>query len=283
VVDIPFPISTNPGKKPQEGTGRLINIFAEPRGDNSPVWRRAPGAVVFARTPSSGSASLEIVANARGQMMFSSFEFVGSNSTGLDNTGSTAVSLNYPTGTAANDLVVLVRGCDLLAGPWVTPTGFTLLTQSTATVPDWFIGYKLSTGEQTVTVTAGGTGGHPTASLLFSIRGADQVTPIDSQAAAATTASTGGADPPATTTLTTAALVVAIGIVTDTNNVTITAPASYGMPMAAGTTAASSLDGCVVMAALYLSTAATANNPSTFTNTGTTVSSAGYSFAIKRA
>lgn len=66
MVDVPWPIDTNPGLKPQEGTGRLINVFAEKKGDERPVWRRAPGAVVFAREPSAGSAVLEITANAVG-------------------------------------------------------------------------------------------------------------------------------------------------------------------------------------------------------------------------
>ena len=64
--DVPWPITNNPGLKPQEGTGRLINCFAEPRGDGKWVWRRAPGARVFAREPSAGSATLVFNANAVG-------------------------------------------------------------------------------------------------------------------------------------------------------------------------------------------------------------------------
>lgn len=57
MVQIPWPLSTSPGQKPQEGSGRLINMFAEPRGENlGAVWRRAPGASVFARNASAGSA-----------------------------------------------------------------------------------------------------------------------------------------------------------------------------------------------------------------------------------
>jgi len=54
---IPWPLTSNPGQRAQEGTGRLINVFVEPRGDKTPVWRRAPGAGVFARTPSVGAAT----------------------------------------------------------------------------------------------------------------------------------------------------------------------------------------------------------------------------------
>lgn len=54
---VAWPISSQPGQKPQEGSGRLINVFAEPRGNGlGPVWRRVPGVAVFARTPSVGSA-----------------------------------------------------------------------------------------------------------------------------------------------------------------------------------------------------------------------------------
>jgi hypothetical protein len=42
MVDIPFPKSTSPGQRPQEGMGRLINAYAEARGDTV-VWHRVPG------------------------------------------------------------------------------------------------------------------------------------------------------------------------------------------------------------------------------------------------
>jgi hypothetical protein len=62
MVAVPWPISSDPGLKPQEGTGRLINVYAEPRGDGEPLWRRAPGARVFARDPSVGSAVIQFSA-----------------------------------------------------------------------------------------------------------------------------------------------------------------------------------------------------------------------------
>jgi hypothetical protein len=62
-VPVPWPVSNDPGLRPQEGTGRLINVYAEPKGDGSPLWRRAPGAKVFARDPSAGSAGIEITAS----------------------------------------------------------------------------------------------------------------------------------------------------------------------------------------------------------------------------
>jgi hypothetical protein len=57
MTDVAWPLTHHPGEKPQEGTGRLINVFAEPRGnEQGAVWRRVPGAAVFARTPSVGLA-----------------------------------------------------------------------------------------------------------------------------------------------------------------------------------------------------------------------------------
>jgi hypothetical protein len=48
MVAIPFPITTAPGQVSQEGAGRLINCYAEPRPNNQgPVWHRAPGLKVF--------------------------------------------------------------------------------------------------------------------------------------------------------------------------------------------------------------------------------------------
>ena len=53
MVQVPFPITSAPGSDPQEGGGRLINVFAERRGDDqSIIWRRAPGVVSFLVTPS---------------------------------------------------------------------------------------------------------------------------------------------------------------------------------------------------------------------------------------
>ena len=48
MVAIAFPINTAPGLRPQDGAGRLINVYTEPRANGQGVvWRRAPGATVF--------------------------------------------------------------------------------------------------------------------------------------------------------------------------------------------------------------------------------------------
>lgn len=48
MVAIPWPLVTAPGLRPQDGAGRLINVYAEPRQNGvGTVWRRAPGAVAF--------------------------------------------------------------------------------------------------------------------------------------------------------------------------------------------------------------------------------------------
>jgi hypothetical protein len=65
MVAIPFPLSTSPGLRVQESAGRLVNVFAEPLGeDMGAVWRRAPGASVFAETANSGfRGGLEVGSN----------------------------------------------------------------------------------------------------------------------------------------------------------------------------------------------------------------------------
>ena len=48
MTQITWPINTAPGLKPQDGAGRLINVFPEERQNGQGVvWRRAPGATVF--------------------------------------------------------------------------------------------------------------------------------------------------------------------------------------------------------------------------------------------
>src|SRR6516164_9616808 len=57
---IPFPRSSLPGANPQEGSGRLINCYLEPLGEQAKgaiapnVWRRSPGLSIFAQTTNSG-------------------------------------------------------------------------------------------------------------------------------------------------------------------------------------------------------------------------------------
>jgi hypothetical protein len=67
MTEVPWPLSTSPGQRPQEGAGRLINVFAEPRGEGlNAVWHRVPGAIVFARVPSRGTAQGDSTALAVG-------------------------------------------------------------------------------------------------------------------------------------------------------------------------------------------------------------------------
>ncbi|XUM21065.1 hypothetical protein ACRAVF_27265 [Bradyrhizobium oligotrophicum S58] len=61
LAQIPFPLSSFPGANPQEGSGRLINCYAEPLGDpqkpSQPapiVWRGSPGLSQHAITAENG-------------------------------------------------------------------------------------------------------------------------------------------------------------------------------------------------------------------------------------
>lgn len=71
-TEVPWPVSTSPGQRPQEGAGRLINVFAEPRGVDSSgnplgvVWHRVPGVRVFASGGPAGFAQGDANANAVG-------------------------------------------------------------------------------------------------------------------------------------------------------------------------------------------------------------------------
>lgn len=46
MIDIPFPTSSAPGRQPGEGSGVLLNCYAEKQGDGA-IWRRMPGLVSF--------------------------------------------------------------------------------------------------------------------------------------------------------------------------------------------------------------------------------------------
>lgn len=66
-TEVTWPLSTSPGQRPQEGAGRLINMFAEPRGEGlGAVWHRVPGARVFATDPPAGFAQGDATALAVG-------------------------------------------------------------------------------------------------------------------------------------------------------------------------------------------------------------------------
>lgn len=49
-MQIPFPTSSTPGQRPQEGRGRLINAFAEELGENEVIIRPVPGLNSFCDT-----------------------------------------------------------------------------------------------------------------------------------------------------------------------------------------------------------------------------------------
>jgi len=51
MTKIPFPLSSTPGERPQEGAGRILNGYVEPRGEGlGPIWRRSPGLRLFVET-----------------------------------------------------------------------------------------------------------------------------------------------------------------------------------------------------------------------------------------
>lgn len=215
MVDVPWPVTNNPGLKPQEGTGKLVNVFAEPRGDGKFVWRRAPGASVFARVPSSGSASLEFNANARSATLFSTFfELLGSST--YQYAGGTTQEIVYPSGTDSGDVVFILSAAHDNTVAWTSPSGFTpLTTSSTTAFMGYSLYYKASTGESTVAFPAGSSAG-ANVSLVWTIRGAMSTAPIVDTAALS---SGGSGDPhPTSFTNTTAdSLIMTVAWVDDDN------------------------------------------------------------------
>lgn len=280
MVEVPWPISTNPGKKPQEGVGRLINVFAEPRGDGTPVWRRAPGATVFARTPSSGSAVIEFSANARGATFLSTFfELIGSTTTQITllSTGEVA----YPAGTESGDIVFLLSANDGSEAAWVTPTGFTQLVASTSGDSiTYSLFYKASTGETTVSLISP-TSNRDTVCLAFTIRGAMSTAPICDTGTLSTGAS---GDPDASDiTLTTAdGLAVAVGWLDDDSITTCSPPTSFGGTLFAATTGGlvAGSTGASVMVAFQPRPSSGAVTVSSFATDGDDIWAA-YSFTVR--
>lgn len=211
---IPWPLSNHPGEQSPEGTGRLVNVFVEPRGDGTPVWKRVPGATVFARVPSSGSASLEIEALARGAVYFSTFfEMVGS-STYQFEAVETTKEITYPSGTAANDIVFIGLAADDATVDFTTPTGFTELVTTVSFMNSQLM-YKVSTGETTFNLPLATTvASAATVGLVWAIRGAMSTAPICDTGTVSTGAS--GDPRPAAFTCTTAdGLLMTVAFVDD--------------------------------------------------------------------
>lgn len=73
-VPIPFPLSSSPGRSPQESSGRLINCYAEPLGkvvqsgkQTAPpkvVWRKSPGLSLFSESGNAGYRGKILVGNS---------------------------------------------------------------------------------------------------------------------------------------------------------------------------------------------------------------------------
>jgi hypothetical protein len=98
-VTIPFPLSSFPGANPQEGSGRLINAYAEPLGEaskpSSPapqVWRGTAGLTQFALTAEN---------NYRGGLQVKGivYEAFQSNVVTVDQTGAVVTVLGNMLGT----------------------------------------------------------------------------------------------------------------------------------------------------------------------------------------
>jgi len=93
---IPFPLSSFPGANPQEGSGRLINCYAEPLGEASKpsapapqVWRGSSGLSRFANTAQAGYRGGLLVKNL-------SYEVFLNTAATVDAAGNVNVLGNFP-------------------------------------------------------------------------------------------------------------------------------------------------------------------------------------------
>lgn len=65
-VDIPWPLSSAPGARPQESNGRLINCYAEPVGEGGKdgvIYRRSAGLALFVTTGFTGFRGAVLINN----------------------------------------------------------------------------------------------------------------------------------------------------------------------------------------------------------------------------
>ena len=86
-ADIPFPVTSAPGKHPHDSAGRLINCYAEDlvSGARSrTVWRRAPGLTAFKLSTYSGWRGGIVI----GGLLYAAFTGSGGRVASYDSTGS---------------------------------------------------------------------------------------------------------------------------------------------------------------------------------------------------
>lgn len=250
MVNIPWPLDTNPGQKPQEGTGRLINVYPEARGDGSAVYHRAPGATVFARNPSSGTIEMEVEVLGRSETLLSTFfSFIGSTFAALGSAGTQTYTFSGD--AAENDLLFLAYAADN-ATSITTPSGWTPIGTTVSFMAAQCM-WKVSTGERTVDLNI------PNASsvvLTWTIRGADTVNPIVDTATVSTGASLQPV-PPNFTATTADCLMINVSWLDDDNASAVVAPttvtigggSTFGMGgnLFATSTGASGSNGATVM------------------------------------
>lgn len=231
---VEWPLSNAPGDRQQEGSGKLVNVFAEPRGNGlGAVWKRTPGASVFARSPSAGSIGMEFNVQGVSQTLYSTFfELVGS-STSV-NGGSSVNSIIYPTGTQSGDMVFLASACDSAGSvnP-TTPTGFTDVAGLFPTSINMMhsLMWKISTGETTQSLVWDTSNAWVT--LAFSIRGVMSTAPVVDTSTPSTGAS-GDPAPPNFTATTADCLMVNVSFMDDDNATAVVAPTT--ITIAAGST-----------------------------------------------
>jgi len=247
-VEVPWPISNNPGQESPEGVGRLVNVFVEPRGDDVPVWKRVPGATVFARAPSAGTISLEFNVNAAGATFLSTFFQVMGTAVFRYDASVGSQEIAYTGGVTNNDMVFLVNFAHDQSVAWTTPSGFSSLTASaTGGFAGYSCFYKACTGETTVALIPPATAG-ACITQFWALRGVMTTAPIVEQSAVSTGAS-GDPDAADLTCTTADSLCVVLGWLDDDNAASVTAPTSFGYRLFNASTGTAGSAGGTVMTA----------------------------------
>ncbi len=112
--------------------------------------------------------------------------WVGCGAVAYTATGSTALSVAYPTGLAAGDILVLCVSRNNNTPATVTATGFTQITTLTTTPnPSMTYLWKVATGSESGSLSATVDSTSQKNAIMFAIRGANNTTPFGTNPATA--------------------------------------------------------------------------------------------------
>lgn len=177
-------------------------------------------------------------------------------------------TINFTQTLLQGDFVLFTLANDNVTSIPTIGSGYTTLNEAIAAQVDHSIRYKIMgvTPDTSITISGGGAT-TPFAALILYFRRVNQTTPIDVATQVTSPGTVGFPDPPPITTATARAVIVAIGIIDDTN-VTAASLTGYNdvtFSAAGGAEGAS----CSIAAGWLEKTIAGTEDPPVFTMTGT--------------